>query len=65
MTLTGASGGSVGLGGTGVAPRSGEPVVWTNTAGVAVSGNTLTKNVAAGWGNSGAISTKALMAGDG
>ena len=43
----------------------GEPVVWRLTTGVAVSGNTLTKNVAIGWGNSGAISTKALMAGDG
>jgi hypothetical protein len=40
-------------------------VVWTAAVGVAVSGSTLTKTAATGWGNAGAISTKSLPAGDG
>ena len=65
LSLTGAAGASVDLGGTGAGPSVGEPVAWKSTEGVAVSGNNLTKNVAIGWGNSGASSTKALMAGAG
>jgi hypothetical protein len=42
-----------------------ENVVWTNTVGVSVSGNSLTKTVDWGWGNSGASSTRAISAGDG
>jgi glucose/arabinose dehydrogenase len=43
----------------------GEAVVWTNEAGVAVSGNNLTKTSVAGWGNAGAASTKVLATSDG
>lgn len=32
-------------------------VTWTNTVGVSVSGNSITKTAASGWGNSGASST--------
>ena len=42
-----------------------EPVVWTNTAGVSVNANNLTKTAAAGWGNAGAVSTRAIASGDG
>jgi Abnormal spindle-like microcephaly-assoc'd, ASPM-SPD-2-Hydin len=65
LALTGAAGASVALSGTGTAPSTGEAVAWMAAGGVAVSGNTLTKNAAIGWGNSGATSTKALMSGDG
>jgi hypothetical protein len=65
LALTGGGGASVGLSGTGVAPSVGEPVTWTAAAGVIVSGNTLTKNWATGWGNAGAASTKTLASGDG
>jgi Right handed beta helix region/Abnormal spindle-like microcephaly-assoc'd, ASPM-SPD-2-Hydin/HYDIN/CFA65/VesB-like, Ig-like domain len=65
LTLTGAAGGSVGLGGTGAASSAGEPVAWASPGGVAVSGNNLKKNVPVGWGNSGATSTKALVSGAG
>jgi chitodextrinase len=41
------------------------PIVWTNTAGVSVSGSSLTKTAVAGWGNAGASSTKAIASGDG
>ena len=55
ISTTGAGGGS---------PTS-QNVVWTNTAGVSVSGNSLTKNVATAWGNSGASSTQSITSGDG
>jgi hypothetical protein len=42
-----------------------ENVVWTDVAGALASGNNLTKNVADGWGNSGAVSTRFLANGDG
>ena len=42
----------------------GEAVAWTATAGVSASGSTLTKTAVAGW-NAGAISTRAIAAGDG
>jgi hypothetical protein len=65
LRLTGGGGGSVHLEGRGVGPSVGEPVAWTNRAGVVVSGNNLTKNAATGWGNSGATSTRALVSGPG
>ena len=65
LALTGGAGASVALSGTGTAPSTGEAVAWMTAGGVAVSGNTLTKNAAIGWGNAGATSTKALMSGDG
>jgi alpha-tubulin suppressor-like RCC1 family protein len=37
-----------------------EDVVWTNTAGVSVSGNSLTKSASTAWGNSGASSVQSL-----
>jgi hypothetical protein len=46
-------------------PPSGEAVVWTTVVGVSVSGNSLTKSAATGWGNAGAVSTKTLGSGDG
>jgi YD repeat-containing protein len=46
-------------------PPALENVIWTNKSGVASSGNTLTKIAASGWGNAGAISTRAISAGDG
>jgi hypothetical protein len=42
-----------------------ENVLWTDVAGATASGNSLTKNVADGWGNSGAVSTRFLSSGDG
>src|SRR5262249_54253834 len=36
-----------------------------NATGVSVSGNSLTKNVATAWGNSGASSTQSITSGDG
>jgi hypothetical protein len=42
-----------------------DSVVWTSPAGVTVSGNSLTKTAANGWGNAGAISTQQLASGDG
>jgi hypothetical protein len=43
-----------------------ENVVWTDVAGaIPPIDNNLTKNVADGWGNSGAISTRFLPSGDG
>jgi hypothetical protein len=42
-----------------------ENVVWTDVAGALANGNNLTKNVSDGWGNSGAVSTRALDSGDG
>jgi hypothetical protein len=65
LTLSGSAHGSVGLGGTGAASSTAEPVGWASSGGVAVSGNNLTKNAPVGWGNSGAISTKALVSGAG
>jgi bacillolysin len=46
-------------------PTTTEAVVWTNAAGVTVSGNNLTKIAPSGWGNSGASSTRAIASGDG
>jgi hypothetical protein len=46
--------------------QAAENVVWTDVAGaVPPTSNNLTKNVADGWGNSGAVSTRALASGDG
>ena len=42
-----------------------EEVVWANYIGATPSGNDLTKAATTGWGNSGAVSTKALASGDG
>jgi RHS repeat-associated protein len=47
------------------AQQSTQNVVWTNAAGVSVSGNNLTKNTTDGWANSGASSTQAIVSGDG
>jgi hypothetical protein len=41
------------------------PVVWTADVGVDVSGNSLTKTAATGWGNAGAVSTQQIDSGDG
>lgn len=41
-----------------------EPVSWTRLLGVQATGNDLRMNAARGWGNAGAVSTKALV-GDG
>ncbi|HEY5839427.1 MAG TPA: MBG domain-containing protein [Pyrinomonadaceae bacterium] len=38
---------------------------WTNSVGVAVNGNNLTKTAAEGWGNAGASSTQSIASGDG
>jgi hypothetical protein len=46
-------------------PPPREAVVWTNAVGVSVSGNNLTKTAASGWGNAGAVSTRAIASGDG
>jgi hypothetical protein len=46
-------------------PPATDPVVWTSAAGVTLSGNSLTKTAANGWGNAGAISTQTLVSGDG
>ena len=40
-------------------------VSWTNTVGVSVTGNSLTKTASTGWGNAGASSTQTLVSGDG
>ncbi len=37
-----------------------QAVIWTNAVGVSVSGNSLTKTTATGWGNSGAASQQAI-----
>src|SRR5262249_58893113 len=46
---------------------SGGPVsvMWTNAVGVSVSGNSLTKTAADGWGNAGAASVQSIVSGDG
>ena len=41
-----------------------QPVSWTNTVGVSVSGNSLTKTAGSGW-SAGAASTQVIAAGDG
>ena len=46
-------------------PGAAQNVSWTNTAGVSVNGNSLTKTAATGWGNAGASSTQNIAAGDG
>ena len=40
-------------------------VSWTNTVGVSVNGNSLTKTAATGWPTAGATSTQSIAAGDG
>ena len=40
-------------------------VSWTNTVGVSVNGNSLTKTAAGGWGNSGASSIQTIASGNG
>ncbi len=45
--------------------QTNESVNWTNGVGVSISGNSLTKAAAFGWGNAGASSTRAISAGDG
>lgn len=55
ISATGSSGSS----------SSSQNVTWTNAVGVSVSGNSLTKNVANAWGNSGAASTQSLTSGSG
>jgi Zn-dependent metalloprotease len=47
------------------APSVGQAVVWTSLAGVTVTGNSVKKTAATGWGNAGAISTQAIASGDG
>jgi alpha-tubulin suppressor-like RCC1 family protein len=42
-----------------------EDVVWTNAVGVSVSGNSLTKTAASGWGNAGAASVNVIQDGYG
>jgi RHS repeat-associated protein len=54
ITATGSSGSS-----------SSQNVTWTNAVGVSISANTITKNVATVWGNSGAVSTQSIGSGDG
>jgi hypothetical protein len=49
----------------GAPPPTTEAVVWTTLVGVSANGNTLTKTAVDGWGNAGAVSTKALTSGDG
>ncbi|MFI4942836.1 MAG: Calx-beta domain-containing protein, partial [Burkholderiales bacterium] len=45
-------------------PPPAVPVVWTSPVGLTVSGNSLTKTAAVGWGNSGAVSSQQIT-GDG
>ena len=40
-------------------------VVWTGATGVTVSGNSISKSGTTGWGYSGAVSTQAIVSGDG
>jgi len=42
-----------------------QSVVWTNVVGVTASGNSLTKTAADNWGNAGAVSSQAIVSGDG
>jgi RHS repeat-associated protein len=48
-----------------ISQLSSQSVSWTNAVGVSVSGNSLTKTAADGWGNAGAASMQAINAGDG
>jgi RHS repeat-associated protein len=57
VLFSGASGGG---GGGGAQNAS-----FTNAVGVSVSGNSLTKTAADGWGNAGAVSTQTIASGDG
>jgi YD repeat-containing protein len=45
-------------------PTALQTVSWTNTAGVSVNGNSLTKTAATAWGNAGASSTQSIASGD-
>jgi UDP-N-acetylmuramyl pentapeptide phosphotransferase/UDP-N-acetylglucosamine-1-phosphate transferase len=47
------------------AVASPSPVEWTGTTGVAVTGSTLVKTLGPGWDNAGAVSSQALVVGDG
>jgi alpha-tubulin suppressor-like RCC1 family protein len=40
-------------------------IVWTSDSGLIVSGSSLQKTAAAGWGNAGAVSTATIASGDG
>jgi RHS repeat-associated protein len=40
-------------------------VIWTNAGGVSISGNSLSKTAAEGWGNAGAASQQRIVSGDG
>jgi len=42
-----------------------ESVIWTNVVGANAAGNSLTKTLADGWGNAGAVSSRVIPAGDG
>jgi hypothetical protein len=46
-------------------PGPTETVVWTNMVGVSASSNNLAKTAVGGWGNGGAVSTRAIASGDG
>jgi parallel beta-helix repeat protein len=46
-------------------PPAGEGALWTNAAGVLVTGNSLSKTAVTKWGNAGAVSTKFLPSGNG
>jgi len=48
-----------------LATQESAEIVWTNAAGVSVSGNTITKTAPTGWGNAGAVSAQAIVSGDG
>src|SRR5205807_4762661 len=56
-----------GLPASGFPPQSGGPqsVIWTNVVGVSALGNSLTKTAGDYWGNAGAVSTQAIVSGDG
>ncbi len=46
-------------------PPASTPVAWSGALGVSVSGSSLTKTAANGWGNAGAASSRSLAAGEG
>jgi RHS repeat-associated protein len=44
---------------------SAQAISWTGAVGVSVSGNTITKTAANGWGNAAAVSTQSIASGNG
>ncbi len=56
---------TVGLTVNGNGTITAENVVWTNSVGCAVTGNSLRKTSSEGWGNSGASSSQRILSGDG